>query len=62
MSSKANIDFKGMQKILRKNGYVEERSRGSHHVYFNGKNKIVINLKLNCMVAGRIIKKNELVV
>lgn len=56
------IDAREMKKILRNNGYEYQRCRGSHFMYSNGKNTIVVNKDLNCMVAKRLIKQYNLIV
>lgn len=48
-------------KILMANGYRPERTKGSHTVYAKtGFNNIIINKRLNPMVAKRLIKENKL--
>ena len=54
------IDAKKMGKILQANGYKCVRSKGSHFMYTNGVNTIAVNLKLNAMVAKRLIKQYHL--
>lgn len=54
------IDAKRMGRILRANGYKCVRSKGSHFMYTNGVNTIAVNLKLNAMVAKRLIKQYHL--
>lgn len=49
------------KKILKNNGYKLERVKGSHYIYKKGKSEIVIPLKLNTMIARRLIKENQLV-
>lgn len=50
-------------KILKKSGFEEVRSRGSHRIYSNGKATISIPvIKLNCKLFKRLIKENNLVV
>lgn len=49
-------------RILTFNGYHPERTKGSHTVYVkDGYKNIIINKKLNPMVAKRLIKENNLV-
>ena len=52
-----------MQKIVKGNGYLLQRVKGSHFIYKQqGKGRIiVINKNLNTAVANRIIKENKLV-
>lgn len=52
-----NNEFKQMVKRLRKEGYERKRQTGSHIIYSNGNDTVVINLKLNRMVAKRIEKE-----
>ena len=55
--------YRSFIKILKNNGYVLVRKRGDHFIYKNKDGNIIsINLKLNPMVARRLIKENELVV
>lgn len=55
--------YKDFKKILKKNGYLLVRKRGDHFIYKNYKgNTISINLRLNPMVARRLIKENRLLV
>lgn len=54
-------EMKEFKPILKRNGYHEIRSRGSHFTYSNGTNQITINVKLNEMVKRRLIKENKLV-
>lgn len=58
----SNFDFKTMKKILKHNGYILIRTKGSHFIYSNGFNTVSINKDLNMMVARRIIKENALCV
>ncbi|KIR01235.1 hypothetical protein P261_00049 [Lachnospiraceae bacterium TWA4] len=51
-----------MQKILKNNGYSVIRCSGDHFIYSNGTNKISVNMNINCMVAGRLIKEHSLIV
>lgn len=54
------VKFRDAEKILLRNGYRLNRVKGSHHYYTNGKNNVVINLRLNRMVWQRIKKENNL--
>lgn len=53
-------DVREMQKILKNNGYKYIRCRGSHFIYSDGNNTIVVNKDLNRMVARRLIKQYQL--
>ena len=48
------------QKVVRKNGYTYEYSRGDHDHYIKGKQRIVIARKLNRMIWERLVKEYEL--
>lgn len=50
-------------KIVRKNGYKYNRHSGDHAIYVNDKGKhISIPQKLECVIARRLIKENELII
>ena len=53
--------FKEFCKLLRKNGYELNRSKGDHFVYKNSERTVVVNKNLNRMVCQRLIKENNLV-
>ena len=47
---------------LKVDGYTYERTNGSHAIYKKiGYNNIIINRKLNPMIAKRLIKENNLI-
>lgn len=54
------VRFRDAQRILFENGFVLDRTKGSHHYYVRGKQRVVINTKLNRMVWQRIKKENHL--
>ena len=55
------ITLKDMQTILKKNGYVCVRQKGSHQIWKRGEKIISVPaVRLNCMMAQRLIKENEL--
>jgi len=54
------VKFREAERVLLNNGYRLVRIKGSHHYYTNGKNNIVINLRLNRMVWQRLVKENNL--
>lgn len=59
--ARTDIDFKKFGKILKNNNYENTRIKGSHYIFKNAEgNTIVVNLKLNRMVAKRLIKENNL--
>lgn len=50
-------------KVVKRNGYVYNRHNGDHAIYVNAKGKhISIPQKLECVIARRLIKENNLVV
>lgn len=49
-------------RIVRKNGYKYNRHNGDHAIYVNDRGKhISIPKKLECVIARRLIKENELI-
>lgn len=54
------IDARHMKKVLYANEYMYMRCRGSHFIYSNGVNTIVVNKDLNAMIAKRLIKTYHL--
>ena len=55
-------EMRDFKPILKRNGYREIRSNGSHFIYSNGNNQITVNKDLNKMVRKRLIKENNLYV
>ena len=48
-------------KIVERNGFHYDRHNGSHSIYVNGKGRhISIPKKLECVIARRLIKENNL--
>ena len=48
-------------KIVENNGFHFERSKGSHSIYINAVGRhISIPYKLECVIARRLIKENNL--
>lgn len=48
-------------KIVKSNGFKYNRSSGSHFIYVNDKGRhISIPKKLECVIARRLIKENNL--
>lgn len=45
------------KKVVRKNGYTYEYSRGDHDYYMKGKQRIVIARNLNRMIWERLVKE-----
>lgn len=62
MAQNNDIRFKDADRILRKNGFVRERSKGSHTYYTRSGKGVVINIKTNRMVWRRICKENGLII
>lgn len=63
MSGKKMKVYNGNEftKILLKNGFEFVSSKGSHKKYKRGNQTVVINQKINRMIAQRLIKENNLV-
>ena len=53
-------ELRGFVPILKKNGYIYARSKGSHFVFINRKTgkHISVNKDLNEMVRERLVKEN----
>jgi predicted RNA binding protein YcfA (HicA-like mRNA interferase family) len=47
--------------ILNKNGFIFDRCKGDHWIYKRGSETVMINRKLNKMVARRLIKEHNLI-
>ena len=56
------ITFREANKMLIKNGFKQDKIKGSHHHYVKNGRRIVINLKLNPMVWQRLCKENKLII
>lgn len=55
--------FREFRTLLRRNGYVFQRTAGDHQIYSNDKNTISIPFHgkdLNRMLVRRLIKENNL--
>lgn len=51
------------QKLLRRNGYNKIKQNGSHQIWNDGNSSISIpTVKLNYLIAKRLIKENSLVI
>lgn len=63
MSGKKMKVYNGNEftKILLKNGFKFVSAKGSHKKYKRGNQTVVINQKINRMIAQRLIKENNLV-
>lgn len=62
MAERLTKEMREFMPILRKNGYVYARCKGSHFIYINRvtHKRITINKDLNKMVQKRLIKENDL--
>lgn len=63
MCSCKQIDWRTAEKILRKNGFEYDRSRGkssSHRHYVRNGERVIINIRLNPMVWNRLCKEHNL--
>lgn len=53
--------FKEFVKIVKMNGFYYDRSNGDHSIFVNDKGRhISIPQKLECVIARRLIKENNL--
>lgn len=58
---RTQIDVRKFQRKLRANGYTLHHMRGSHQIYRNENGEtLVINNKLNAMIAKRLTKEFSL--
>ena len=57
MAKAYTYSFRDIEKILRKNGYSYVRSNGSHKIFSNGAATAVVPVRLNKMLALRILKQ-----
>lgn len=53
-------EWRTFERVLKDNGYILKRSKGSHVVYTDGEHDIVMNRNINRMLAKRLIKENNL--
>ena len=54
-------DVRTFNSMLKKNGYTLVRQKGSHQIWKRGEKIISVPaVRLNCMMAQRLIKENEL--
>ena len=60
MAQNNNIRFKEADRVLRRNGFVCDRTRGSHHHYVKDDKAVVINIRTNKMVWRRLCKEHNL--
>lgn len=62
MAQNNDIKLKDVDYVLRKNGFVREREKGSHIIYTRNSKSVVVNIRTNRMVWRRICKENELII
>ena len=58
MAQRSEIKLREADQILRDNGFVRDRVKGSHHHYIKDGRTVVVNLRINRMVWKRICKEN----
>jgi len=62
MAQNNDIKLKDADYVLRKNGFVREREKGSHIIYTRNGKSVVVNIRTNRMVWRRICKENGLII
>jgi predicted RNA binding protein YcfA (HicA-like mRNA interferase family) len=55
-----NLKFRDVDKILKRNGFIYDKTRGSHHQYVKNGQRIVVNRDINPCVWLRLVKENHL--
>ena len=55
-----NIKFREAEKILKRNGFTYDKTKGSHHQYVKDGHRVVINININPCVWLRLVKENKL--
>lgn len=55
-----NLKYRDIDRILKRNGFVYDRTRGSHIQYVKGKHRIVVNINTNPCVWLRLVKEYQL--
>ena len=51
------------EKILKKNGFLYDRSKGSHSIFTNGDGRhISVPKSMNSVIIERLIKENNLII
>ena len=61
MKTKRQWTSREFIRLLQNNGFTYDRSKGDHFTYKNGIRSVTFNYRnLNCMVARRLIKENNL--
>lgn len=61
MNKRKNYTSRTFKRLLLDNGFCYNRTRGSHDIYIRNGVTIAVPLKLNAMIALRLIKENDLV-
>lgn len=61
MGLQQQITFKKADRILKRNGYRLNRSRGSHKIYTRGSEHLSITIHLNPCVWNRVVKDHNIV-
>lgn len=56
------ITYKKADKVLRNNGFVYDKCKGSHHQYVKDGVRVVVNNRINPCVWNRLVKENNLAV
>lgn len=62
MATHLTKEMRPVNSLLKKNGYVQVRSKGSHFIYFNRTTHrhITVNKNIDWVVLLRLIKENEI--
>ena len=55
-----NLKYKEIDKILRRNGFVYDKTRGGRIQYVRNGHRIVVNKETNPCVWLRLVKENKL--
>lgn len=60
MAQRGEIKLREVDQILRENGFICDRIKGSHHHYVRDGKTVVVNLRINRMLWKRLCKENEI--
>lgn len=55
-----NLKYRDIDRILKRNGFVYDRTRGSHIQYVKDGHRIVVNINTNPCVWLRLVKEYKL--
>jgi predicted RNA binding protein YcfA (HicA-like mRNA interferase family) len=55
-----NIKFREVDRILKRNGFAYDKTRGSHFQYVRDGRRVVVTREINACVWLRLIKENNL--